>query len=240
MTALLIDLIYRLKLERLERNVLGGDEQLAAKSTFGGTTAERFFRGEARKIGIIVFLRKMRKDKIPRAAVKSFRIAKIFADGMIREMPGAREDALLDDPRIRPDFEHIQVVIRFQQQTIRVAQMNFDELRHVAKIGDERHLRAVGAKGEADRISRVVRNLKRVNINIANHEVLTGLNGFHATQALREPVGQRPVQRLHRLFRNVERRFPQTQHLRKTVAMIEVLVSNEDAVDVVDTKFDGC
>jgi hypothetical protein len=28
--------------------------------------------------------------------------------------------------------------------------------------------------------------------------------------------------------------------LRKTVAVIEVLVSDEDAVDVVDIKFDGC
>ena len=79
-----------------------------------------------------------------------------------------------------------------------------------------------------------------MDINIANREMLARLNGFHATQTFREPIGQGPVQRVHGLFGNVERSFPKAQHLRKTVAVIEVLVSDEDAVDVVDTKFDGC
>ncbi len=153
-------------------------------------------------------------------------------------MPGTRKNALLDDPRIRPDFQHVQIVIGFEQQTIGVAQMNFDEFGHVAEDRDERHLGAIGAKRETDGIGSVVRNLKRMNINIADGKVLTGLNGFHATQALREPVGQGAVQRVHSGFCDVKRCLPQAQHLRKTVAMIEVLVSDEDAVDVVDTKFD--
>ena len=111
----MVDLIYRLEFERLEWNILCRNEQFAVKRAFCRAAIECFFRGKARKIGIVVFLRKMRKDKVPRAAVKSFRIAKIFADGMIREVPGARENALLNDPRIRPDFEHIQIMIRFQQ-----------------------------------------------------------------------------------------------------------------------------
>jgi len=117
--------------------------------------------------------------------------------------------------------------------------MNFDQLGHVAKIGDERHLRAIGAKREADRIGGIVRNLKRVDINIADSEMLAGLNGFHAAQTLRKPIGQGAVQRVHRRLRDVKRRFPKPKHLGKTVAVIEVLVSDKDAVDVVDAQFDG-
>ena len=181
----------------------------------------------------------MRKDKVPRAGVKSFRVGKILADRMIREMPGAREDALLDDPRIRPNLEHIQIVIGLKQQTIGVAQMNFDKLGHVAKIGHESHLRAIGAKGEADRIGSVVGNLERMDIDIADGEVLAGLNGFDAAQTLREPDRQGAVQRVHRGFGDVKRRFPQAEHLRQAVAVVAMLVSDEDAVDAVDAQFDG-
>ncbi len=183
MTTLFVDLGHALEFERLQRLFLRSDEELAAKSAFGGTAVEGFFRGKAREIGIIVFLRKMRKHEIARARVKAFRIAKIFADGVIREMARAAENALLDDPRIRPDFEHVQIVIGFEQQTIGVTQMDFDEFGHVAEIGDERHLRAVGAKREADWIGSVVGNLKGVDVDIADGEVLPGLNGFDAAQS---------------------------------------------------------
>src|SRR5580658_2644353 len=145
----------------------------------------------------------MREYEIARTRVKTFRIAKIFADGMIREMSRAAENTLLDDPRIRPNLQHVQIVIRFEQQTIGVAQVNFDELGHVAEVGDERHLRAVRAKREADGIGSVMRNLKRVDIDIANREMLASLNRLHSTQTLPEPVGQRTVQRLHGSFRNI-------------------------------------
>ena len=158
--------------------VLRGDQEFAVKGAFRRTTVESFFRRKPREIGIVVFQRKMREDKIARARVKTFRIGKIFADGVIREMPGAAEDALLDDPRIRSDLEHVQIVIGFQQQTIGVAQMNFHQLRHVAKIGDQRHLRAIGAKREADRVGSVVRNLKGVDIDIANRRSAGRLEWF--------------------------------------------------------------
>ena len=220
--------------QRLQRNMLFGDEQFAVEGAFGRTAAERFFRGKPRQIGIVVFLRKMREDEVARARVKTVRIAKIFADGMIREMPGAAEDALLDDPGIRSDFQHVQIVIRFEQQTIRVAQMNFDEFRHIAEVRHERHLRAIGAKREADRVGRIVGNLKRVNIDITNRKMLAGLNGFHTAQALRESFGQGTAQRVHRLFRDVQRRFPQSEHLRQAIAVIDVFVGDQDAVDAVD------
>ena len=66
--------------------------QLAVKSAFGGAAVQRFFGGEAREIGIVVFLRKMREDEIACARVKAFRIGKIFADRVIREVPGAARE----------------------------------------------------------------------------------------------------------------------------------------------------
>jgi len=228
-----------LEFERLERLFLRSDQQLAVKRTFGGAAVEGFFRGKAGKVGIIVFLREVREDKVARARVETFRVGKIFADSVIREMPGAAEDALLDDPRIRPDFEHVQIVIRFEQQAIGVAQMNLDEFGHVAEVRDERHLRAIGAEREPDRIGGIVRNLKRVNINVPYGEMLAGLNGFHTTQTLRQPIWQGAVQRVHRGFRNVKWSFPKAEHLRKTVAVVGVFVGDENAVDAIDAQFDG-
>ncbi len=57
MTSACSDLSRALELERLERFFLRGDQQFAVKGAFGGATIESFFRGKARKVGIIVFLR---------------------------------------------------------------------------------------------------------------------------------------------------------------------------------------
>ena len=182
-TGLCADSGEALKFERLQRLFLRSDQQFALKRAFGGAAIEGFFGGKAREIRIIVLLRKMREDEIARARVEAFRVAKVFADGMIREMPGAAEHALLDDPRIRADLEHVQIVIRFEHKTIGIAEMNFHKFWHVAEVGNERHLRAVGAKREADRIGGIVRNLESMNIDIADRKVLARLNGFQARRA---------------------------------------------------------
>jgi len=104
-----------LKFERLEGTVLRGDHQFAVKRAFGGAAIEGLFRGKAREIRIVIFQREMREDKVARPRIKTFRVGQVLAYRVIREMAGAREDALLDDPRVRADLEHIQVVIRFEQ-----------------------------------------------------------------------------------------------------------------------------
>jgi hypothetical protein len=233
------DLFSALEFKWLERAVLCSNHQLAVKRAFRWAAIESLFRRKASEIRIIIFLRKMRQHKIARARVKTFRIAKIFADGMIREMPRAAENALFNDPRIRADFEHVQIVVRFEQQAIRVAQMNLHKLGHIAKIRDERHLRAIGTKRETNRIGGVVRNLKRVNIDIANGEVLAGLNRLHAAQTLPKPVGQSTVQRLHGAFRNIQRSLPKPEHLRKAIAVVAMFVGNQDPVDAINVLFDS-
>ena len=239
LTALCADLGYALEFERLEWLFLRRDQQLAMKGAFSGASIERFFGRNTSEIGIIVFLRKMREDEVARAGVEAFRVAKIFADSMIREMTGAREDPLLDDPGIRADLEHIQIVVRFEHKTIGVPEMDFHELGHVAEIGNNRHFRAIRAEREADGVGGVVRDLESVNIDIADREMLARLNRFERVDAFAERVRKRAAKCVHRGLRDVERSFPQAEHLRQTVAMVGVLVGDEDSVDAVDAQFDG-
>jgi hypothetical protein len=128
-------------------------------------------------------------------------------------MAGAAEDALLDDPRIRPDLEHVEIVIRFENQTIGVAEMNFDKLGHVAEVGDDRELRAVGAEGESDRVSGVVRYGERMDVDVANGKALAGVNGFETIEALAERLRKNLVHGVHGGLGDVERSLPKTEHL---------------------------
>lgn len=101
--------------------MLESDEEFAGEGALGRAAAQGFFGGEADKIGIVVFLRNVGEDEIARNGVEAVGVAKIFTDGMIRKMAGAAEDALLDDPGIRADLEHVQIVIGFEDETIGAA-----------------------------------------------------------------------------------------------------------------------
>src|SRR6266478_2778758 len=105
-----------LQVEGLEGDVLGGDEEVATEGAIGGAAVQGFFGGEAHEIGVVVFLRKMREDEIARAGVEAFVVGKIFADGVIGKMTSAAENALLDDPRIGADLEHVEIVIGFEDE----------------------------------------------------------------------------------------------------------------------------
>jgi hypothetical protein len=158
---------------------------------------------------------------------------------MIRKMAGAAEDALLDDPRIRADFEHVEIVIRFENQAVGATKMDFDKLGHIPKVGNDGHFRAVRTKGESDGISRVVWNSESVDVNVADSEVLARLDGFNAFEPLAERFREHAPHCVQGGLGDVERRFPETQHLREAVAMVGVFVGNQDAVELVDGFFDG-
>ena len=51
---------------------------------------------------------------------------------IIRQMALAAHHALLHRPWIRPDFEHFEIVIGFEHQQIRAAQMELDRIRQIA------------------------------------------------------------------------------------------------------------
>src|SRR5436190_3822519 len=154
-------------------------------------------------------------------------------------MPGAAQDALLQRPLVRASLQRIQIVIGFQHQAIRSAQMYFHQLRHIAQISNDGHLCAVGTERKADGIGGIVRNRKRVHVDVANGEMLARLDGFNAPQPLAKCFRQDALHRIHGRFGDVERRFPNAKHLREAVAMVGVFVSDQDAVNVLDGSFHG-
>jgi len=181
----------------------------------------------------------MSEHQEPRRGVEAIRVCEIFADCMIREMAGAAEDALLNQPRVRADFQHFQVVIRFKHQAVGAAKMNLDKFGHIAEIGDDGQLCAVRTKRKPNRIGGIVRNGESVDVDIANGEMLASANRLDTTKAFPKRMRQNALHGVHRWFGDVERRFPETQHLGKAVAVIRVFVGDEDAVDAVNGFLDG-
>ncbi len=228
-----------LQLEGPERDVLGSDEEFARENTLGRAAAQGFLGGEADEIGIVVFLRDVGKDEIARNGVEAIGVAKIFAYGVIRKMAGPAENALLDDPRIRADLEHVQIVIGFEDQAIGAAEMHFDEFGHVAQVSDHGHLRAIRTEGETNGVGGVVGNCEGVDVNVADGEMLAGVNRLDAVEPLAESFRKNALHGIYGGFGDVERSFPEAEHLWEAVAVVGVLVGDEDTVDVVDGSFDG-
>jgi hypothetical protein len=73
-----------------------------------------------------------------------------------------------------------------------------------------------------------------MHIDIANGEVLPGVNGFDAAQALFKTLWKRALERVECLFRNVERCFPDPQHLRQAIAVVGMFVRDEDSVELLE------
>src|SRR6516165_12076893 len=99
-------------------------------------------------------------------------------------MAGAGKHALLDDPGIRADLEHVEIVVGFEDHAVRFTEMDLDKFRHVAQIGADGDLRAIGAKGKTDGVGGIVRDGEGVDVNVADSKALAGLNGFHAAETL--------------------------------------------------------
>lgn len=206
--------------------MLGGEEELTGEGGFGGTAAESLFRGKKCKIGIVVLLRHVSENEIAGVTIETIRIGKVFADRVIGEMAGAGKDALLNNPRIGANLEHIEVVIGFEDETISFAEVDFDKFRHVAEVGADGNLGAVGAKSETDGIDGVVRDGEGVDVDIADTKALAGLNGFNAAEALAEGLRENALKNAHGGLGDVKRTLPETEDLRETIAMIGVLVGD--------------
>ena len=58
------------------------------------------------------------------AGIEPLGIDEEFTDGVIGKVAGAGKDALLDDPGIGPDLEHVEVVIGFEDEAIGLAEMD--------------------------------------------------------------------------------------------------------------------
>jgi hypothetical protein len=219
--------------------VLGGNEEFAGEGGFGRAAAQGLFGREEDEIGVVVFLRDMGEDEIAGSGVEAFGIGEEFADGEIGKMAGAGENALLDDPGIRADLEHVEIVIGFEDEAIGLAEMDLDEFGHVAEIGADGDLVAVGAEGEADGVGGIVRDGEGVDVDVTDGKALAGVDGFDAAEAFAKSVRKDALEGVHGGLGDVERGFPDAEHLGKAVAMVGVFVSDEDGVEVIDFAFDG-
>ena len=229
----------RLQVEWLERDALRCDQEFTAEGRFGGAPAEGLFGGNGCRVGIVILLRHMGEDQIARSGVESLWVCQIFTDGEVRQVAGTRQNTLLDGPRVRTDFEHVQIVIGFENQAVGLAQMHFDVIRHIPKIGADSNLCAVGPKSERHRVDGIMGNTKCVNIDITDRKTLTGLNGLHAAKTLAKRFGKNAPEGSHGGFGHIEGSFPETEGLRKAVAVVRVFVRDQDSVQVVKFQANG-
>src|SRR5712692_855927 len=85
-------------------------------------------------------------------------------------------------------------------------------------------------RSEADGIGGIVRDGKGVDLDVTDAKVLPGVNGFDTVEALSEGFGKNALHLAKGRLGGVKRRFPESQHLRQAVAVVGVLVGDEDAV----------
>lgn len=219
--------------------MLRGDEQFALECGFSGASVERFGGGEVDEVRVVVGLRNVREDEKARARVEALSRRKIFAHNVIREMAGAAHDALLDVPRIRPDFEHFEIVIGLQDEAIGVAQMEFDQLGKIAQVGDDGHFGAVGAERVAHWIGGVVRNGEWRNFDVADGEFFAGADMLHALQFFRGAFRQETENLGESSLRKIGSCPEVAQKLGESAGMVGVLVRNEDGVHAIGIFVEG-
>lgn len=133
----------------------------------------------------------MREDKETGAGIEAFRIGEILADNVVGEMAGARHDALLDVPGVGANFEHFEIMIRFQNEAIALAEVVLDELGQVAEIGHNGELRAIRAESIADWIGGIVRDGEGRDFDVTDGEAFARANVLHAIDSLSGVAGER-------------------------------------------------
>ena len=228
-----------LEFEGFEGDVLGGDEEFAGEGGFGGAAAEGFFGGEANEIGVVVFLGDVGEDKMTDAGIEAFGVGEEFADRVVGEVASAGEYALFDDPGVRADLEHVEIVIGFEDEAIGLAEVDSDVIGQIAEIGADGDLGAVGAESESNGVGGVVRDGERVDVDVADPETLASLDGLYAAEALAESVRQNALEGFQGGLGDIERGFPEAEDLREPVAVVGVFVGDEDGVETVDIAPDG-
>lgn len=222
-----------------EGDVLRSDVEGTLKGGFGGTAVQSFFGGDAGDIGIIVIFGEVGEDEMARTCVEGFRIGEEFTDGVIGKVAGAAHHALLDEPRIGADFEHIEVVIGFEDHTIGVAEVLDDERGKIAEVGDDGGLVAVGAEGKAERVHGIVRNGKRGDFDITDGEALARADMFDAVETFDGDFGDNAESFFVCGRGQEDGGAPATEDLAEAADMVGVLVGDEDGVQRIGCELEG-
>jgi len=209
--------------------------ELAAEGEGAGAAVEGLFGGEASEVGGVVLLGDVGEDEVAGLGVEDVGIGEEIADDGIGEVAGAAHDALLDVPGVGADLEHVEIVIGFENQKIGVAKMLLDQLGHVAKVGDDGDLHAGGAEREADGIGGVVGDGEGRDFDIADFEFQAGADVFDAAGSFRRRIGEHFFDFAVRRLGEVGGTIPIASELGQAVAVVGVLVGDEDGVHVLGT-----
>ncbi len=130
------------------------------------------------------------------------------------------------DHGIRPHLQHLEIVVRFEHQQIRAAQVKLDRVGHVTEIGHHANLHATRAKAEPHRIDRVVRNREAVDVDIADGERRPGLKAIQLGRELA------PRNRRRRQPGDVDGNVQMPRQRNQTADMIGMLVRYQDRIQV--------
>ena len=209
--------------------------ELAAEGELSGAAVERFFGGNASKVGRVVLFGNVGEDEMASASVEDFGIGEEFADDGVGKVAGAAHHTLLDVPGIRTDFQHFEIVIRFENQEIGFAEMEFHDFGHVAEVGDDGDFFAVGAESVADGVGGIVRNRERGDFDIADDELNAGADVFVAVEARFRAVFVHLANFAVRRLGEIGGAMPIASELRETGGVIAVFVSEEHAVEMFRT-----
>src|SRR5215468_120135 len=104
-------------------------------------------------------------------------VVEIFAQEpghlVVRRVPLTAHDPLLQGPRIkRAGAEHLDLVIRFDDQNVRAAKRGGGQRVDVTQINRNAHFDAIRLDGESHRVNRVVGNRERAKAERADLEIL--------------------------------------------------------------------
>lgn len=151
-----------------------------------------------------------------------------FGRNFIRQVPAAAHHALLHRPGIRPDAQHFQVVIRFENHDLAAPQMHTQGIGHVAEIGREGHLHALRGNSEADRVDGIVRNGETGDVEIADREPATGLEDFDCGATFI------PIDELRRAAREIDgqRPFSGFDKCSQAAGVIAMFMRNKNSVEI--------
>src|SRR5258708_16710046 len=130
-------------------------------------------------------------------------------------------------------------MIGLEDEAIGPTEMDSDMVWQVAEVGAEGDFGAVGEEGEADRVGGGVRYGEGVDVDVADGEALAGLDGFNAAEAFAEGVGKDALEGVHGGLGDVQRGFPEAEDLREAVAVVGVLVGDENSVETVEIATDS-
>src|SRR5436305_7716262 len=83
-------------------------------------------------------------------------------------MADAAHYALLYRPRVRAHFQHFEIMIGFQQEHVRAAQVILHRCGNVPEIGGDADANALRFEAESDGVDGVVRNAETLDLDIAD------------------------------------------------------------------------